>query len=174
MAPAPTTTKLLNDSEVLLTHGNKDQRVESEESSLNKMTTRSHTHQQLDNNNKASSPPPNNPSTESITKNNGYARTNGSASSLDTTTTAAVEGKAVEDIEVDMDGYSKLDIVWRNVAIFVYLHLAALYGAYLWLSGQVMWQTFLWGNFSIILDKISGFAISKDLRQEFHKNNFFH
>lgn len=39
-----------------------------------------------------------------------------------------------------------LQIVYRNVLLFIYLHVAALYGAYLWVSGQVMLKTFLWGN----------------------------
>lgn len=45
---------------------------------------------------------------------------------------------------IDVD--DRLQIVWRNVILFIYLHGAAVYGGYLWLSGEVMWQTFLWGN----------------------------
>ena len=41
-----------------------------------------------------------------------------------------------------------LQLVWRNVLLFIYLHLAGLYGAWLWVSGQVMWQTFVWGKFT--------------------------
>jgi stearoyl-CoA desaturase (delta-9 desaturase) len=36
-------------------------------------------------------------------------------------------------------------IVWRNVALFAYLHLSSLYGAYLFFTGNVMWKTFLCG-----------------------------
>jgi len=36
-------------------------------------------------------------------------------------------------------------IVWRNVALFIYLHLSSLYGAYLFFTGNVMWKTFLCG-----------------------------
>jgi len=43
-----------------------------------------------------------------------------------------------------MDQVFPVQIVWRNVALFVYLHLAAVYGGYLFFTGQVMWQTFLW------------------------------
>lgn len=52
--------------------------------------------------------------------------------------------------EVDMYGQGGVDIVWRNVILFAYLHTAALYGGYLWVSGQVMWQTFLWGKLSTL------------------------
>lgn len=56
--------------------------------------------------------------------------------------------KSTENVEtqVDMHGTASRHIVWRNVILFLYLHSAALYGGYLWISGQVMWQTFLWGT----------------------------
>lgn len=53
---------------------------------------------------------------------------------------------AASEKEVDMHGEGKVDIVWRNIILFTYLHTAALYGGYLWVTGQVMWQTFLWGQ----------------------------
>ncbi|ODM96417.1 Acyl-CoA Delta(11) desaturase [Orchesella cincta] len=62
-----------------------------------------------------------------------------------------------EQQEVNMDGDARVDIVWRNVALFTYLHLAAFYGGYLLITGQVMWQTFLWG---VILHTMSGFGIT--------------
>lgn len=49
-----------------------------------------------------------------------------------------------------MDLEVPLEIVWRNVALFAYLHIAAVYGLYLFLTGQVMWQTFLWGRSSLL------------------------
>jgi hypothetical protein len=39
----------------------------------------------------------------------------------------------------------KLQIVWRNVILFAYLHLAALYGAYL-LVTSAKWPTVIWGK----------------------------
>ena len=45
-----------------------------------------------------------------------------------------------------MDRVVPTIIVWRNVALFAYLHLAAVYGGFLLVTGQVMWQTFLWGT----------------------------
>lgn len=39
----------------------------------------------------------------------------------------------------------RLQIVWRNVILFVYLHLAALYGAYL-LVTSAKWPTVIWGE----------------------------
>lgn len=43
----------------------------------------------------------------------------------------------------------KLQIVWRNVTLFAYLHLAALYGAYL-LVTSAKWPTVIWGEFLTI------------------------
>jgi len=37
-------------------------------------------------------------------------------------------------------------IVWRNVILFANLHLAAAFGLYLFVTGNVMWQTVLWGK----------------------------
>lgn len=43
----------------------------------------------------------------------------------------------------------KVQIVWRNVILFVYLHAAALYGAYLmFTSAKIL--TSIWGEFSRI------------------------
>jgi hypothetical protein len=74
---------------------------------------------------------------------NGKLRSNGSIKSTlisneDPDIIHAKESYSVED--------DRLQIVWRNVILFIYLHGAAVYGGYLWLSGEVMWQTFLWGK----------------------------
>ncbi|RVE52666.1 hypothetical protein evm_002785 [Chilo suppressalis] len=50
----------------------------------------------------------------------------------------------------------ELKIVWRNVFIFLYLHIAALYGGYLFLT-SVMWKTRI---ATIILYVISGLGIT--------------
>lgn len=39
----------------------------------------------------------------------------------------------------------KLQIVWRNVILFAYLHTAALYGAYLMITAA-SWPTVIWGE----------------------------
>ena len=36
--------------------------------------------------------------------------------------------------------------VWRNIIIFAYLHMAAVYGAYLVVSGQAKLWTNIWGR----------------------------
>ena len=36
-------------------------------------------------------------------------------------------------------------IVWKNVLLFIYLHAAAIYGAYLFVTGQVYLLSFIWG-----------------------------
>ncbi|ODN03861.1 Acyl-CoA Delta(11) desaturase [Orchesella cincta] len=47
--------------------------------------------------------------------------------------------------EVDiMDIPATVDIVWRNVFLFVYLHVFSAYGLYLLFTGQVLWQTVIW------------------------------
>jgi len=65
--------------------------------------------------------------------------------------------EATTQKEVDMDGEGKVEIVWRNIFLFAYLHTAALYGGYLWVTGEVMWQTFVWGLMFYIM---SGFGIT--------------
>jgi stearoyl-CoA desaturase (delta-9 desaturase) len=57
----------------------------------------------------------------------------------------------------DSSNAPPLDIVWRNVFLFIYLHGAAAYGAYLWVKGEVMWQTFLWAFMFYVM---SGFGIT--------------
>lgn len=39
----------------------------------------------------------------------------------------------------------KLQIVWRNVLLFAYLHLAAVYGAYLMIF-EAKWFTVAWSK----------------------------
>lgn len=39
----------------------------------------------------------------------------------------------------------KLQLVWRNVILFAYLHIAALYGAFLFLTAA-KWQTDVFGE----------------------------
>ena len=68
-----------------------------------------------------------------------------------------LDDTANDDVNV-MDMEVPLQIVWRNVALFAYLHLAAVYGLYLFVMGQVMWQTFLWGRSSSW--KINNFAFA--------------
>jgi len=46
--------------------------------------------------------------------------------------------------DIHSDYFPKLEIVWRNVALFVYLHTAALIGLYFLFTGQVQWKTMLW------------------------------
>lgn len=50
----------------------------------------------------------------------------------------------------------KLEIVWRNVILFAYLHLAALYGAFL-LVTSAKWPTVIW---AILLYQASGLGIT--------------
>lgn len=39
----------------------------------------------------------------------------------------------------------KRELVWRNIIIFIFLHGAALYGAYLTLASAKLWTT-IWGE----------------------------
>jgi hypothetical protein len=47
-------------------------------------------------------------------------------------------------LDVNSDYFPPLEIVWRNVWLFVYLHAAALVGLYLFFTGQVQWKTLIW------------------------------
>ncbi len=59
--------------------------------------------------------------------------------------------KKEEEVDV-MDIPNRIDLVWRNIYLFIYLHIAAAYGLYLLATGNVMWQTVIWGeyNFAIL------------------------
>jgi len=57
---------------------------------------------------------------------------------------------------VDKKPY-QLEIVWKNVGLFAFLHLGSIYGLYLMLTGAVMWQTWI---FTILLYFASGLGIT--------------
>lgn len=62
--------------------------------------------------------------------------------------------KAGDEGEIDvMDIPPFVDIVWRNVFLFIYLHILSAYGLYLLVTGQVMWQTIIWSKFVRLLNK---------------------
>lgn len=42
----------------------------------------------------------------------------------------------------------KPQLVWRNIVLFAYLHIAAIYGAFLFLT-SAKWQTDLFGKYYI-------------------------
>lgn len=54
------------------------------------------------------------------------------------------EGETVENNKYQPYRYQR-KIVWRNVALFAYLHIAALYGAYLMFSSAKI-ATSIWGK----------------------------
>lgn len=66
----------------------------------------------------------------------------------DSTTATTKMDAEKKDEEVDvMDIPNRIDLVWRNIYLFIYLHIAAAYGLYLFVTGQVMWQTVIWGEY---------------------------
>jgi len=54
-------------------------------------------------------------------------------------------------LDVNSDYFPPLEIVWRNVWLFAYLHAAALVGLYLLAIGQVQWKTVVWGKLKYII-----------------------
>jgi len=54
-----------------------------------------------------------------------------------------------------MDQQFPLKIAWRNVIFFIYLHLAAVYGLFLVFTGQIMWETIVWGLFLTVTTGMS-------------------
>lgn len=54
------------------------------------------------------------------------------------------EGETVENNKYRPYRYQR-KIVWRNVALFAYLHIAALYGAYLMFASAKI-STSIWGD----------------------------
>lgn len=46
----------------------------------------------------------------------------------------------------------KLVLVWRNIILFAYVHLAALYGAWLMIT-SAMWSTSIFGNLFTLVEK---------------------
>jgi hypothetical protein len=51
---------------------------------------------------------------------------------------------------IHSDYFPPLEIVWRNIGLFIYLHVAAAAGLYFLFTGQVQWKTFAWSKFSIL------------------------
>jgi hypothetical protein len=77
-----------------------------------------------------------------------------------------------------LDQTFPIDLVWRNIMLYTYLHLAAVYGLFQLLTGQVMLQTIAWGNsfkqylFLILISEILlDFKIEFDL---FCQQHFFY
>lgn len=57
-----------------------------------------------------------------------------------------IDGGLVKDIErLKKAEKRKLKLVWRNIIAFGYLHVAALYGAYLMFT-SAKWQTMVFGK----------------------------
>jgi len=80
----------------------------------------------------------------SVPNNNMKGLSNGSKIATDSNKNAnGVQSSSASAVSTEDE---KLQLVWRNIFIFIYLHIAALYGGYLWVSGQVMLKTFLWGE----------------------------
>jgi stearoyl-CoA desaturase (delta-9 desaturase) len=50
-----------------------------------------------------------------------------------------------------------LEIIWRNVVVYIYLHLTALYGFYLCFTSATLTATLIWGKILI--------AMCSDIRQ---------
>ncbi|XP_055371723.1 acyl-CoA Delta-9 desaturase-like [Condylostylus longicornis] len=68
-----------------------------------------------------------------------------------------IDGGLVKDIKVHKYAEKrKLHLVWRNIIAFTYLHLAALYGAWLALT-SAMWYTVLFASF---LHLVAGLGIT--------------
>ncbi|XP_025199049.1 acyl-CoA Delta(11) desaturase-like [Melanaphis sacchari] len=65
------------------------------------------------------------------------------------------EGETIENNKYKPYRYQR-QIVWRNVALFVYLHIAALYGAYLMFASAKI-ATSIW---AILLYQMSGLGIT--------------
>jgi len=69
--------------------------------------------------------------------------------------------KGTEKIEPEekllIDQTLPIQLVWRNIILYSYLHVAAIYGLYLFLSGQVMLQTVLWG---LLLFIVAGLGVT--------------
>mgnify|MGYP007092096464 CR=1 FL=1 len=59
--------------------------------------------------------------------------------------TETVDG-ALAKPEVKIAKKRKYEIVWRNVILMSVLHVFALYGIWLMLSGQTKWQTMLFSK----------------------------
>lgn len=57
------------------------------------------------------------------------------------------EGETIENSKYQPHRYQR-QIVWRNVALFAYLHVAALYGAFLMFASAKI-ATSIWGKFLI-------------------------
>jgi fatty-acid desaturase len=75
---------------------------------------------------------------------------------LDMKTNESVKEPATSTVPL-IDQTFPIQLVWRNIVLFVYLHGAALYGMYLLLTGHIMIQTVIWG---FLLFVMSGLGIT--------------
>jgi len=71
--------------------------------------------------------------------------TSSSASVVDSSGSGAVT-KLVDENGVE-ENEEKLEFVWRNVIIMLYIHIAGTYGLYIWFSGQLLYTTIILGFF---------------------------
>lgn len=61
-----------------------------------------------------------------------------------------IDGGLDKDVvELKHANYRKIKLVWRNIILFGYVHLAAVYGAYLMLSSARIY-TGLFGNYLFV------------------------
>lgn len=55
--------------------------------------------------------------------------------------------------EVEKPSERKLELVWRNIILFIYLHMVALYGMYLSLTAA-KWGTVIFGKYNNIFNSL--------------------
>lgn len=48
-------------------------------------------------------------------------------------------------VEIEKPSERRNELVWRNIVLFIYLHMVALYGAYLCLT-SAKWRTVIFGE----------------------------
>lgn len=71
---------------------------------------------------------------------------------------AATPDMALSQTPVQQADSNPKQLVWRNIILFAYLHLAALYGGYLFIF-SAKWQTDIFGK--LITFYLNNFTISK-------------
>lgn len=64
---------------------------------------------------------------------------------LDETDVETVDGGILSPPEVKAGGEYKRSLVWRNIILFIFVHLAAVYGGWLMIT-SAMWTTCLFGK----------------------------
>jgi stearoyl-CoA desaturase (delta-9 desaturase) len=69
----------------------------------------------------------------------------------------AFETNGRENPSLQVKNSERVQLIWRNIFLMIYLHLSAVYGAFLLVTGEMMWKTVAW---SVLFYNLTAFGIT--------------